>query len=53
MDFKDKKCDTCFYAIDRRCRRFPPKDEYYPTVIWWTKLDNNLPMPACAEYKEK
>jgi len=56
MDWINKRCDSCIYAIDKRCRRFPPKDEFYPTVIWNRFMGEDfqpevIPMQACSEYK--
>ena len=47
-DWKDELCETCFYCIEKKCRRFPPTasatgwSANYPTVLEKHK--------ACAEW---
>jgi hypothetical protein len=62
MDWQDKTCELCKFAIDGECRRFPPYYEY-PSVRHRSVAELDIAtgvvtdvdavdwMPACSEYK--
>ena len=58
--WKIKYCTDCFFRVERKCRRFPPKgrvvfeNSIYPDVInhLATSINDNQHINACAEWED-